>query len=255
MSAPTPVPALWFQADKVAGAHDSDVAVWVDSQNSVPALGKAYGPAGVFPKIRRDEARPYVRLGTGNNSADNGGYFDLGPRIWALGRTASPEAGHRRGGGGRTSADGVCERQGVGARELAGCFFRTRRRKNGPCAGAGVQLFQQGARVGDHIAKWFSGRMAAAPTASCLSSVRVRPLRWRRPGQRKPVLVVREPNPVSQRQHWPEQCHAGVDGARVPVRLAGSCLLGKQRSPVFEQGVWQTTRRRLRLRRCPLPPP
>ena len=123
MSAPTPVPALWFQADKVAGAHDSDVAVWVDSQNSVPALGKAYGPAGVFPKIRRDEARPYVRLGTGNNSADNGGYFDLGPRIWALGRTASPEAGHRRGGGGRTSADGVCERQGVGARELAGCFF------------------------------------------------------------------------------------------------------------------------------------
>lgn len=77
------VPKLHIRAEDLIQEHNATISSWPGLPNTPTATGSSTGSSSL-PKILRDEAFPYVRLGTGTDSTSNGNWFNFGAQTFSL---------------------------------------------------------------------------------------------------------------------------------------------------------------------------
>jgi Concanavalin A-like lectin/glucanases superfamily/Domain of unknown function (DUF2341) len=74
-------PMMWFRVEDLSSiAAGGTVSSWPSVVNGAAATGGSAGTA-TLPILNRDEAYPYVRLGTGSVSSANGSFFTCGSKM------------------------------------------------------------------------------------------------------------------------------------------------------------------------------
>ncbi len=76
-------PKIWLRMEDLGALpHGADVNAWASAVGSAAATGIKVG-TGTKPSMNRMlETFPFVRMGTGTSSLDNGGYFDIGSQTF-----------------------------------------------------------------------------------------------------------------------------------------------------------------------------